>query len=179
MRVDKQEWIAGGIFVYGDKMRFRRAYIILDILAAACFAGAHYLKEFARTRLGFVRWLNFNGNKLTENYPVGRIKFIMLAVILLLVVAAVFLTSVRKIRFAGINGIVMCAVTVAAAVYYVYASVAFDYSYSQAYFLIIPVIALGTLLLALRTMIPPLKTGSPVPQQQADKTEAVKGSIGE
>ena len=134
-------------------MKFRRAYFILDILAAACFAGAHYLVEFAKTKLGFIRWLNFTGNKIAQDFPLGKIKFILLATVLLLVVVAVMLT-LRRRSSAGLNGILMCAVTVAAAVYYAYASVAFDYSYSQAYFLVVPAVALGTLLLALRTIIP-------------------------
>ncbi len=41
----------------------------MDILAIASFAGAHYLRVFAKKKLGFVRWLNFNGAKLSESIP--------------------------------------------------------------------------------------------------------------
>ena len=53
----------------------------------------------------------------------------------------------------------MCAVMIAAAAYYVYATVSFDYDYSQAYFLMIPAAGLGTLLLAIRNLISPVSSG--------------------
>ena len=139
-------------------MKVRRAYIILDILAAAAFAGVYFLKEFARTKLGFVRWLNFNGSKLSESVPTDTVKYVMLAVILLTVLLAL-LTALRRQAGSGINGAVMCAVMIAAAAYYVYATVSFDYDYSQAYFLMIPVAGLGTLLLAIRNLISPVSSG--------------------
>ena len=54
----------------------------MDILAIASFAGAHYLRVFAKKKLGFVRWLNFNGAKLSESIPFDTLKFVMLILIL-------------------------------------------------------------------------------------------------
>ena len=138
-------------------MNVRRSYIILDILAAAAFAGVYFLKEFARTKLGFVRWLNFNGNKLIESIPYDKVKYIMLAVILLVALLALAAAFRRKAA-KGINGTIMCVVLIAASLYYVYATIAFDYAYSQAFFLMIPAAGAGTLLLAIRNLIPPVSS---------------------
>ena len=54
----------------------------MDILAIASVAGAHYLRVFAKKKLGFVRWLNFNGAKLSESIPFDTLKFVMLILIL-------------------------------------------------------------------------------------------------
>ena len=152
-------------------MKIRRSYLILDILAAASFAGAYYIREFAKKKLGFVRWLNFNGAKLEESIPTGKVKLIMLAVILLAAIIALLLTMRRKLS-AGVNGIVMCAAALAAAAYAIFATFTFDYGYSQAYFLIIPVLWIGAILLAVRAMIPPAKKAVSSPDKQ---TEDVSG----
>jgi hypothetical protein len=137
-------------------MKIRRSYIVFDLLAALSFAGAYYSRVFAKKKLGFVRWLNFNGTKLTESIPVDRVRIIAAAAILLIVVAVLSVALKRRSE-AGFNGIVMCAAMVVAALFTVNATMKFDYEYSQAYFLIIPVLWLGTLFLCIRNLIPPAR----------------------
>ena len=118
----------------------------MDILAIASFAGAHYLRVFAKKKLGFVRWLNFNGAKLSESIPFDT--------------GAGFF-AYRHRKSIGLNGIIMCAAMLFAAAYCVYATKVCDYSYSQAYFLILPVLWLGTVFLAVRNFIlPPADSAS-------------------
>ena len=132
----------------------------MDILAIASFAGAHYLRVFAKKKLGFVRWLNFNGAKLSESIPSDKLKFVMLILILALTAGAAFF-AFRHRKSIGPNGIVMCAAMLFAAAYCVYATKVCDYSYSQAYFLILPVLWLGAVFLVIRSYIlPPGGCGS-------------------
>ena len=132
----------------------------MDILAIASFAGAHYLRVFAKKKLGFVRWLNFNGAKLSESIPFDTLKFVMLILILALAAGAGFF-AYRHRKSIGLNGIIMCAAMLFAVAYCVYATKVCDYSYSQAYFLILPVLWLGTVFLAVRNFIlPPADSAS-------------------
>ena len=124
----------------------------MDILAALSFVVAHYFRVFAAKKLGFVRWLNFNGKKLTENLPIDTVKYAALALILILAAVAAY-KVVKNRAGAGIKGMIMCVIMAAAAAYCAYATVCFDYDYSQAYFLIVPVIWLGTLFLIIRSLI--------------------------
>lgn len=136
-------------------MKIRKSQIIMDNLAIASFAGAHYLRVFAKKKLGFVRWLNYYEAKLSESVAVDTVKYVMLILILLLVAAAVFF-AFRHRESIGPNGIIMCAAMLFAAAYCVYATKVCDYSYSQAYFLIMPVLWLGTAFLAVRSFILPI-----------------------
>lgn len=127
----------------------------MDILAIASFAGAHYLRVFAKKKLGFVRWLNYYEAKISENAPTDTIKVVMLILILVLAAAAAIF-AFRHRESIGPNGIIMCIAMLFAAAYCVYATKVCDYSYSQAYFLILPVLWLGTVFLAVRSFILPL-----------------------
>ena len=135
----------------------KKSTIILDILAGLAFLGAYEMRRFAAHRIGFVRWLNFNGNKLIESIPYDKVKYIMMAVILLVALLALA-AALRRKAAKGINGTIMCVVLIAASLYYVYATIAFDYAYSQAFFLMIPAAGAGTLLLAIRNLIPPVSS---------------------
>lgn len=142
-------------------MKIRKSQIIMDVLAIASFAGAHYLRVFAKKKLGFVRWLNYYEAKLSESVPVETLKLVMLILILVLAAAAVIFTF-RHRKSIGLNGIIMCVAMLFAAAYCVYATKICDYSYSQAYFLILPVLWLGTAFLVIRTFILPLDGRSEV-----------------
>lgn len=127
----------------------------MDILAIASFAGAHFLRVFAKKKLGFVRWLNYYEAKLSESAPTDTVKVVMLILILVFAAAAVIF-AFRHRKSIGPNGIIMCVAMLFAAAYCMYATKVCDYSYSQAYFLILPVLWLGTAFLVIRTFILPL-----------------------
>ena len=140
-------------------MKIRKSQIIMDILAIASFAGAHYLRVFAQKKIGFVRWLNYYEAKLSGSGSADTVRHALLILTAVLAAAAV-LFALRHRKSIGLNGIIMCAVMLCAAAYCAFASVRFDYAYSQAYFLIIPVLWLGTLFLVIRSFILPAGDGS-------------------
>lgn len=129
----------------------KKKYIVLDLLAAACLAGQHYVKVFAARKIGFVRWLNFNGAKLKEAVPVDTVKYVMLAAAVLLAAAALT-RLIRNRSRAGVNDLVMAAVMAVATVYYAYVTVTMNYDASKASFLIVPMVGLGVFLLIARVM---------------------------
>lgn len=141
-------------FLYNVIMK--KSTIVLDILAALSFIGAYETREFAAHRIGFVRWLNFNGDKLREALPLDTVKYVMLAAAAVLAVIAL----IRLIRIRSrlkANDMVMAVVMIAALIYYAYATVRFTYTFSPASFLIVPLIALGTLLVTARNLKSPAR----------------------
>lgn len=129
----------------------KKKNLVLDILAAACLVGQHYIKVFAARKIGFVRWLNFNGAKLREAIPADTVKYVMLSAVVLLAAVAL-IRLYRKRAGAGIADKAMAAVMSAAMVYYAYLTVTMNYDVSKASFLIVPVTGLGVLFLIIRVL---------------------------
>ena len=125
----------------------------MDFLAIIMFVGAYYCKMFADTKLGFVRWLNYyNGSKLAAAVPIDRIKFVTFLIIAVIAALAIgrILKGKRNFR---IVDIAIAIVTLIVTVFYLYATITFTYDYSEAYFLLLPLVALGTLFTAIRCLI--------------------------
>lgn len=133
-------------------MKIRKSYLTMDFLAIIMFVSAYYCKMFADTKLGFVRWLNYNGSKLATAVPIDRIKFVTFLIIAVIAVLAIrrILKGKRNFR---IVDIAIAIVTLIMTVFYLYATITFTYDYSEAYFLLLPLVALGTLFTAIRCLI--------------------------
>ncbi|AVM48487.1 hypothetical protein C5Q96_06355 [Mogibacterium diversum] len=133
-------------------MKIRKSHLIMDFLAIIMFVGAYYCKMFADTKLGFVRWLNYNGSKLAAAVPIARIKFVTFLIIAVIAVLAIgrILRGKRNFR---IVDIAIAVATLIVTLFYLYATITFTYDYSEAYFLLLPLIALGTLFTAIRCLI--------------------------
>ena len=133
-------------------MKIRKSHLIMDFLAIIMFVGAYYCKMFADTKLGFVRWLNYNGSKLATAVPIDRIKFVTFLIIAVIAVLAIgrILKGKRDFR---IVDIAIAIVTLIMTVFYLYATITFTYDYSEAYFLLLPLVALGTLFTVIRCLI--------------------------
>lgn len=133
-------------------MKIRKSHLIMDFLAIIMFVGAYYCKMLADTKLGFVRWLNYNGSKVTESFPIDRIKFA--AFMIIAVIAAIAIGRILKgKRDFRIVDLVIAAITLIVTVFYLYATITFTYDYSEAYFLLLPLVALGTLFTAIRCLM--------------------------
>lgn len=136
----------------------KKSVIITDILAALAFFGAYETKRFADHRIGFVRWLNFNGAKLREALPLDTIKYAALAVTAVLVLIAVLrLVKRRKELLTG--DIAMAVVMIAALLFYAHATMDYTSGFSPSSFLLVPLIALGTLLVTARNFLSPAGVG--------------------
>ena len=133
-------------------MKIRKSHLIMDFLAIIMFFGAYYCKMFADTKLGFVRWLNYNGSKLAAAVPIDRIKFVTFLIIAVIAVLAIgrILRGKRNFR---IVDIAIAVATLIVTLFYLYATITFTYDYSEAYFLLLPLIALGTLFTAIRCLM--------------------------
>lgn len=141
-------------FLYNVIMK--KSTIVLDILAALSFIGAYETREFAAHRIGFVRWLNFNGDKLREALPLDTVKYVLLAAAAVLAVIALIRLIKRKAELSA-NDLVMAAVMIASVAFYAYAAVSFGYSFSPASFLIVPLIWLGSVLVIVRNLLSPAR----------------------
>ena len=133
-------------------MKIRKSYLTMDFLAITMFVGAYYCKMFADTKLGFVRWLNYNGSKVTESFPIDRIKFAVFVIVAVIAAIAIgrILNGNRDFRLVDL---VVAAITLIVTLFYLYATITFTYDYSEAYFLLLPLVALGTLFTAIRCLI--------------------------
>ena len=130
----------------------KKKYIILDVLALASLLGAYVTKNFADKKLGFVRWLNFNGNKLRENYPTETIKYIAAAAALVLCAWTLYRMIRKKQQLAAPDKI-MAAVMVIVTLYYLYATYAIVYTVTPSSFLLVPLIGISAYLLIIRNLI--------------------------
>ncbi|WP_455052685.1 hypothetical protein [Mogibacterium sp.] len=132
-------------------MRIRKLNLFCDILAVLAFCSAYICKSFAETKLGFVRWLNYNGEYIKKIVPMEHVEFVILIILILLLICVFILVRLKKVRFV-LNDKIMLFVAVLVTLFYVYAIFNFDYEYSQAYFLIIPLIGLGDFFIIIRCM---------------------------
>ena len=130
----------------------KKKFIILDVLALASLLGAYVTKNYADKKLGFVRWLNFNGNKLRENYPTETIKYIAAAAALVLCVWALYRLIRGKQHLAAPDKI-MTAVMVIVTLYYMYATYTIVYTVTPSSFLLVPLIGLAAFLLIIRNLL--------------------------
>ena len=130
----------------------KKGYIIVDVLMVLCAAGAHYIKYFTDRKLGFVRWLNYNGARLRENYPLGTIKIAAAAVILMLAVIA--LLGILKYRQQlNVADYIMSAVMQAAVGYYIYATAVIVNTVTPCAFLLVPVLGCMAFMAVLRNLM--------------------------
>ena len=132
----------------------KKSTILLDILAGLAFLGAYEMRRFAAHRIGFVRWLNFNGAKLREALPLDAVKYAALAVTAVIVlIAAIRLLRRRSELTTGDK--VMAVIMTGTFLFYVHATMNYTYAFSPASFLLVPLIALGTLLVTARNFLSP------------------------
>ena len=129
----------------------KKSCIIIDILASLALIGAYETRSFERRKLGFVRWLNYNGGKLREALPLEAIKYIVLAVAV--VIATILVIKVFRNAESSILDKVMAVLTVALTAYYAYATVVIVYDVSKASFMIVPLIGLAEYLMLIRCAI--------------------------
>ena len=130
----------------------KKKYIILDIIALASLLGAYVTKNYADKKLGFVRWLNFNGNKLRENYPTETIKYIAAAAALVLCVWALY-RLIRKRQQLTVPDKIMAVVMTAVTLYYMYATCTILYTVTPSSFLLVPLIGLSAYLLIICNLL--------------------------
>ncbi len=135
-----------------NNRKMKKKYIILDVLALASLLGAYVTKNYADKRLGFVRWLNFNGNKLRENYPAETIKYIAAAAALVLCVWALY-RLIRKKQQMTVPDKIMAVIMAIVTVYYMYATCAIVYTVTPSSFLLVPLIGISAYLLIIRSLI--------------------------
>ena len=135
-----------------NKRKMKKKYIILDVLALASLLGAYVTKNYADKRLGFVRWLNFNGNKLRENYPTETIKYIAAVAALVLCVWALY-RLIRKKQQMTVPDKIMAVIMTIVTLYYMYATCAIVYTVTPSSFLLVPLIGISAYLLIMRNLI--------------------------
>lgn len=127
----------------------KKLHVLLDVLAAASLVGAYEMFKMAAHRPGLVRWLNYNDKKLREAIPVGTVKYIALAIaVILIVIACVRVFGKASASTAIDKG--MTVLSAALTAYYAYATVHFTYDVSKAAFLIVPLIGLAEYLMIIR-----------------------------
>ena len=135
-----------------NKTKMKKKYIILDVLALASLLGAYVTKNYADKKLGFVRWLNFNGNKLRENYPTETIKYIAAAAALVLCVWALYRMIRKKQQLAAPDKI-MAVVMIFVTLYYMYATYTIVYTVTPSSFILVPLIGISAFLLIIRNLL--------------------------
>ena len=124
----------------------------LDIIAILSLIGAHYVQYFTVSKIGFVRWLNYNNNKLHELLPLGTIKYAALAIILILMVIAIAGLIRNKSKLNILDWAILAAMCIVA-VYYIYVTRVLVYEVTKSAFLIVPLIGLAALLLVIRNLV--------------------------
>ena len=65
-------------------------YIILDVLTAAVLIGAYVIKYFTKRKMGMLRWMNFQNMQFQKHASYDIVKYITVAVALLLIVLIIF-----------------------------------------------------------------------------------------
>ena len=130
----------------------RVKYLGFEVTAILFLVAAYYTKYFTDRKLGFVRWLNFNGAKLREQYPTETIKYAALAGVIILTCIALY-RFIKKRSVLKMTDIIMEAAMVAATLFYGYATISITNSVTPCSFLLIPLIGAASYLLAIGNLI--------------------------
>lgn len=129
----------------------KKKYIVFDSTAMLFLIGAYFTKHFTDRKLGFVRWLNFNGAKLRESFPTETVKYIAAAFCVIL--AAIALCRLlKRYSMLSLADKIMAAVMIAAAIYYCYATIAIVSTVTPCSFLLVPMIGLASFCFTLRNL---------------------------
>ena len=102
----------------------KKLVAVLNVLTVILMAGAYVLHYFSLRKLGMVRWLNFHSQNIENAIPLNVVKFIVLAVAVILIAVLAWRILKSPQRTGGAIANVVLAILVAAA----YALVVFSIS---------------------------------------------------
>lgn len=126
-------------------------FCLLDLISVAFLVGAYMINYYTRSKLGMVRWSNFNAHKLLERMPFETIKTIVLVLILfcaVLIFRKMWLRRAAGDRFDMVMMWVMAVLCAAC----VWAVLTFRQGTCASWFLIIPAVYGSCLFVMLRNL---------------------------
>lgn len=134
--------------------KIKRSYIIFDILTVLALTGAYETKRFAYMKLGFVRYLNHYRGILEGMLSLGTAKVVLLCAVLL--ISAIASAKLLKRRSEmTIGDWTAFAAMIAIDIYYAYVTATMTSDVSKASFMIVPIVALGALMITIRNLLGP------------------------
>ena len=102
----------------------KKLIAVLNVFTVMLMAGAYVLHFFSVRKLGMVRWLNFHSQNIENAIPLNVVKFIVLAVAVILIAVLAWRILKSSQRTGGAIANVVLAILIAAA----YALVVFSIS---------------------------------------------------
>ena len=122
----------------------KKLVAVLNVLTVILMAGAYVLHYFSLRKLGMVRWLNFHSQNIENAIPLNVVKFIVLAVAVILIAVLAWRILKSSQRTGGAIANVILAILVAVA----YALVVFAISreVTKAYVFITIIVGVAALL---------------------------------
>lgn len=129
----------------------KKLIVVFNVLTIALMAGAYVLYYFSLRKLGMVRWLNFHSQNIKNAIPLDVVKYVVLALALILVVILAWLIIKSPHRSGGAIANVVLAILVVVAYAFVVFAVSHEITKADVFIVIIVGVAalLQTLTLAL------------------------------
>lgn len=129
----------------------KKLIAVFNILTVVLMAGAYVLYYFSLRKLGMVRWLNFHSQNIENAIPLDVVKYIVLALTVILVVILAWRIIKSPHRTGGAIANVVLALLVVAANAFVVFAVSHEVTKADVFIVIIVGVAalLQTLTLAI------------------------------
>ena len=127
-------------------------FVILDLLTIAALIGGYVVQYFTKRKLGMTRWVNFHVARLKEVLPVALLRYLVLALLLLLTLW-ILRSGVRKLGKLGPVNLLMLAVLAALNGARLWFTFFVTEDHMRCYYLVLPLIFAAVLLQVIRSGI--------------------------